>query len=204
ILLFRRTISGEDGSTKVLVWLANSLSQQGYEVVVLTQRRDRSRTFYPLDESVTQASSGEGIKSGSGFWDRSYMRFRNKVAALADGGRFGFRFALTYAAFFLTRSIYKIVDNDRRFGDRFSPVLARKGFYKRWLKENHAAISNLTQALRDHRPDVVVSFFTAAHFLIAEAARRSKTPIVCFYNGDPRVYPQRIGERFTELSKTLR
>lgn len=204
ILLFRRTISGEDGSTKVLVWLANSLSQQGYEVVVLTQRRDRSRTFYPLDESVTQASSGEGIKSGSGFWDRSSMRFRNKVAALADGGSFGFRFALTYAAFFLTRSIYKIVDNDRRFGDRFSPVLARKGFYKRWLKENHAAISNLTQALRDHRPDVVVSFFTAAHFLIAEAARRSKTPIVCFYNGDPRVYPQRIGERFTELSKTLR
>lgn len=204
ILLFRRTISGEDGSTKVLVWLANSLSRQGHEVVVLTQRRERSKTFYSLDDAITQISSGAGGKTDTGFWDRTSLRLRHKVSKLADSGAFGAKFALTYAAFFFTRSVYRVIDNDRKVGERVTFALSRGSFYKRWKNENRTTISNLANVLRDQRPDVVISFFTGAHFYIAEAARRTKTPIICFYNGDPRVYPLRIGERFIELSKVLR
>ena len=204
IILFRRSISGEDGSTKVLTWLANSLVQRGHEVIVLTQIAQRQGTFYSLDERVTQIFSGKGPGFGSGLWDRVSMKFRGKTAMLADSGNFGLKFALAYAAFFFSRTIYKIVDGDRGLGEKMSSLLSRKSYYKHWRKENHASISSLTEVLKKQRPDLVGSFFTAAHFLVSEAAKRSKTPIICFYNGDPRVYPMRIGEKFSELSRALR
>lgn len=204
ILLFRRTISGEDGSTKVLVWLANSLASAGHEVVVLSQIRGRNKAFYKLDKRVKRVVSGRGTKSKGGYWDRTSAHYRERVTKLADARSFGPRFLANYAAFFFTRSVYKLFGSDSTLVDTLNSLVARKSYYSAWKTECSSAISVLTRALRDERPDVVVSFFTAAHFLIAEASKRTKTPIVCFYNGDPRVYPQRIGEKFIQLSKVLR
>ncbi|QTF91296.1 glycosyltransferase [Halomonas sp. BM-2019] len=208
IMLFRHATSEEDGSTKVLVWLANTLRRHGHDVIVLSRDNTRNEPFYPLDSGVGLLTTGDKRLKNKKPGLKITKRLKKAVNRYGGEGNYGRRFMAVYAGFVCARLVDKALMAAARARrslstSSFSRTAGKGTYYGDWQESMAPAITRVTEILRKEKPDLVVSFFTGSHFLIAEAARRSGIPIVCSYQNDVRIYSRRIGEKFTELSKAL-
>ena len=207
ILLFRRDVSAEDGATKVLVWLANTLHRRGHGVVLVSKADTLKTPFYRTDPGIKRLVVRKGDSAPQTRFDSQKSRFKKKLNNYGEKHYFGSKFLLAYLGFLSLWTVGKAheiaLGISTALRRRITVLEFGRNAHARHRREHAQAIKALTEMLRREQPDVIVSFYTNwAHFQMAEAARRCGVPLVCSLHSDPRVYTLRR-DTMTELGDFL-
>ena len=192
IVFFRGSTHEADGATRMLVQLANELSNRGHKVTILRWKYRKQHTFFPLDGSIGL----EHVKpSGTRQATRHSRRLRDSMGDQPK--RLSWLYALLRDP--VGKVLLPVLEAPRIAS---SSTLSRL-YYRIWRRYHAAIIGQYRRQLSRISPDVVATFFTRAHFYAAEACRQLSVPVVCSMHSDPSAYTKRLGGEFEHLIREI-